>query len=296
MNQIVKEKLKYCFSGHETFSCRSYWPKKGYEFLKNGNKFSDVDSLIKLGVGKNMVSSINHWIKSFGISNKDGSLSSIWTTILDNKGFDPYIENKGTLWILHYHIVKLNYASIYNEFFNSFRKEKVEFTKSQLIKYIVFKLELSGFKNFTINTIDKDIKVLLKNYCYSNTVQHHFEEDLSSLLIELELIEKVDVTSSSEQYFSFNVTERDDLPWEIFLYVVLDTFDKETTVDLHSLETQFNSPGLIFCINKAGIINKMQEISENISEIVFKNDAGIITISGLNNLNKNKILAEYYAA
>jgi hypothetical protein len=33
-----------------------------------------LDSLIKLGVGKNMVSSINHWIKSFGISNKEEKL------------------------------------------------------------------------------------------------------------------------------------------------------------------------------------------------------------------------------
>ena len=60
MKQVVKEKVKYCFSGHETFSCRSYWPKKGYDFLNNGNKFNDNDALVKLGVGKNMVSSIKH--------------------------------------------------------------------------------------------------------------------------------------------------------------------------------------------------------------------------------------------
>lgn len=296
MNQVVKEKVRYCFSGHETFSCRSYWPKKGYDFLNNGNKFNDNDALVKLGVGKNMVSSIKHWIKSFGIVNTEDSLTSFWRTILDNKGYDPYLENKGTLWLLHYYIVKTNYASIYNEFFNSFRKEKVEFVKSQLIKFIVSKLELSGFKNYTQNTLDKDINVLLRNYCFSNTVKHNLEDDLSSLLIELELIEKVDVTSSAEQYYSFNVSERADLPWQIFLYIVLDLFNNETTVDLHSLETQVNTPGLLFCMNKAGIVNKMQEISDNILEVVYKNDAGIITISGLDKLDKNKILEEYYAA
>ena len=42
--------------------------------------------------------------------------------------------------------------------------------------------------------------------------------------------------------------------------------------------------------------NKMQEISENMTEIVYKNDAGIITISGLDKLDKNKILSDYYAS
>ena len=82
----------------------------------------------------------------------------------------------------------------------------------------------------------------------------------------------------------------------IGLYIVLDLFKEETTVDLHSLETKVNSPGLLFCMNKVGMVNKMQEISDNIFDVVYKNDAGIITISGLDKLDKNKILSEYYAA
>jgi hypothetical protein len=45
----------YRFSGHETFIIRSFWQKKGYDFLNNGGKFSDEDAVVKLGVGKNMV-------------------------------------------------------------------------------------------------------------------------------------------------------------------------------------------------------------------------------------------------
>jgi hypothetical protein len=99
MSKVIEKKIKRTFSGHETFSCRSYWPKKGYEFLNNGFEFNEIDALVKLGVGKNMVSSIKHWVKSFGIVNDDGSLSSFWSLILDNKGYDPYLENKGTLWL-----------------------------------------------------------------------------------------------------------------------------------------------------------------------------------------------------
>lgn len=35
---------KLRFSGHDTFIVRSYWPKKGYDFVKNGYKFSSEDA------------------------------------------------------------------------------------------------------------------------------------------------------------------------------------------------------------------------------------------------------------
>jgi hypothetical protein len=293
---VAKNNVKYCFSGHETFSCRSYWPKKGFDFIKNNNKFTDKDALVNLGVGKNMVSSIKHWLKAFDILTHDGSISKFWNSILDKKGYDPYLENKGTLWLLHYFIVKTNYASSYNELFNNFRKEKIEFVRSQFKNFISTKLDLQGFKNYTSNTLEKDINVLLKNYCYTNSIKHNLEDDLSSLLIDLELIERVEVSFSSEQYYSFNVSERNDLPWQIFLFVILDLFSDENIIDLHSLETKVNSPGLIFCMNKLGLVNKMQEIADETTKIVFKNDAGIITLSGLDKLDKNEILAEYYAS
>tara|TARA_B110000977_G_C10997785_1_gene462598 strand:+ start:128 stop:1018 length:891 start_codon:yes stop_codon:yes gene_type:complete len=296
MTKQVKVKKKYCFSGHETFSCRVYWPKKGFDFIINNNKFNSNDALVKLGVGKNMVPSIKHWLMSFNILENDEKINFFWNNILKDKGYDPYLENKGTLWLLHFFIVKTEYASSYNFVFNFYRKEKFEFVKSNLVKYIILHLELLQYKNFTNKTIEKDINVLLKNYCYSNTVNANIEDDLSSLLIDLELIEKSDFTGSSEQLYTFVVTDRNDIPWQVFLYALLDTFVNEVSVDLHSLQTYDNSPGLIFCMNKSGIIYKMQEVAENIVDVVYKNDAGIITLSGIDSLNKDLILEEYYEA
>ncbi|RLD34691.1 MAG: hypothetical protein DRJ02_02275 [Bacteroidetes bacterium] len=60
------------FSGHETFICKQLWLKKGYDFLQKGYNFNDPDAVVKLGVGKNMVSSIRFWLKAFNIiDNKD---------------------------------------------------------------------------------------------------------------------------------------------------------------------------------------------------------------------------------
>jgi hypothetical protein len=58
---------KYSFSGHETFHCRQFWLKKGYDFTKQQGQFSDDDAGSALGVGRNMVISLQHWLKSFGL-------------------------------------------------------------------------------------------------------------------------------------------------------------------------------------------------------------------------------------
>ena len=42
---------KFVFSGHESFSCKSLWLKKGYDFLIHGYNFNSPDAVVQLGVG-----------------------------------------------------------------------------------------------------------------------------------------------------------------------------------------------------------------------------------------------------
>jgi patatin-like phospholipase/acyl hydrolase len=62
------------FSGHETFHCRHFWLKKGFDFIEQGLEFNDPQAVVNLGVGKNMVSSIQHWLNAFNI-NENNDLS-----------------------------------------------------------------------------------------------------------------------------------------------------------------------------------------------------------------------------
>jgi hypothetical protein len=74
MIEEPKVNNKLTFSGHDTFHCRHLWLKKGYDFVKGGHKFSDDDSVVLLGVGKNMVSSIYYWMNAFGMIDKKESI------------------------------------------------------------------------------------------------------------------------------------------------------------------------------------------------------------------------------
>jgi hypothetical protein len=49
------------FSGHESFHCRPFWLKKGFDFMNTNQQFTDKAG-IELGVGKNMAGSIRFWL------------------------------------------------------------------------------------------------------------------------------------------------------------------------------------------------------------------------------------------
>ena len=103
------------FSGHESFQCRYYWLKKGYDFIQNEGDFNSDDAPVQLGVGKNMVAGIKYWLKAFGVFDYENKeLSDLGKRIFDDKGWDPFLEDQGTLWLLHYYLVKQNHASIYS--------------------------------------------------------------------------------------------------------------------------------------------------------------------------------------
>src|SRR5262249_5952241 len=97
------------FSGHETFPFRYSWMKKGVDAIcKEATIFSRDDAMTRLGVGKNMVRSIRHWcIASDVFEERDGASASIRPSefgrrLLSDDGWDPFLEDPGTLWLLHW--------------------------------------------------------------------------------------------------------------------------------------------------------------------------------------------------
>ena len=116
------------FSGHESFQCKTHWLKRGYDFVSDqNNKFTDDDAVVKLGVGKNMVASIKFWMRAFGMLSGESSnmhLTDIADYLFkDDVGVDPYLEDLGTLWLLHFMLIHEDYASIYKLTFVDYHKQ-----------------------------------------------------------------------------------------------------------------------------------------------------------------------------
>ena len=156
------------FSGHETFRCKTHWLKRGYDFICNECNFNDEDAVVRLGVGKNMVSSIKYWMKAFGFINpNDNTIAEISHYLLDsNEGKDLYFEDFGTLWLLHFCLINENYSTIYRKVFVDYHRSRNEIDKAKLQNYLKAKCFDGAYaKLYNESTVKKDIDVLLHNYC-----------------------------------------------------------------------------------------------------------------------------------
>ena len=285
------------FSGHETFICKQLWPKKGFDFLMEGNRFSDQDAIVKLGVGKNMVTSIRHWLKSLDIIDTENEQpQNIAKSILSDKnGFDPYLEDIGSIWLLHYFLIKNQYASIYNLLFNEFRKKRFEFTKAQLHNFLKRKILQIQPNSYSKDIIDRDISNFIRNYLSPNDKADkvNIEEDFVGLFIDLHLL---DYYKSEEgvEWYKIDSKKRKELPHKIFLYTILDNSEFGNSIVFDDLRIRPNSPGLVFALNNEGIYAMIEELTELYPDINFSKTAGNQVLQLPSGLNKNQILKEYY--
>lgn len=143
------------FSGHESFACKSHWLKRGYDFVIAERNFNDDDAVVYLGVGKNMVASIRFWLKSVGLLKED-HLEDISDYLFnDENGRDPYLEDIGTLWLLHFMLVNTEYATIYKTTFVEYHRQRNIIEKDKLQNYIKHTcFEGTSYKNlYNDNTV-----------------------------------------------------------------------------------------------------------------------------------------------
>ncbi len=294
------------FTGHETFVVRTFWPKKGYDFIRKKSSFSNEEAVVDLGVGKNMVASINYWMKALGLFDDDKKeLTNVANWIFADDGYDPFLEDIGTIWLLHYYLVKTNYASIYSLIFNELRKERAVFNKSQLKAFIKRKyLELED-NSFNLNTVDKDISVFTRLYGkvdYQN-LSKDFEDEINSLMIEIELIsttvedEIKEGTNKREkvEWFHLHGENRNSLPSRVLLYSILDNFPGARNIAVKRLEVEPNSPGLVFLLNKDSLYKKLKELESLYPGIVLSETAGNLVLVLPEGIEKEEVLKDYYA-
>ncbi|MDD2798764.1 MAG: DUF4007 family protein [Bacteroidales bacterium] len=288
----MDNKIRYSFSGHESFYCKSLWLKKGYDFISENKDFNAPNAVVELGIGKNMVSSLRYWMRAFGLFD-EGMPTLIADYLFDNKnGKDPYIEDLGTLWLLHYLLVKSDLASIYKLFFIDFHKEKNnEFTREQLQYFLKRKNAETPYGHlYNENTVKRDIGVLLQNYVMPQKEKPN--EDFSALLINLGLIKHSEDEENKIKPFYFNTKGKNELTPEIFFYAIIDDKKDEQIVSFDRLMDL----ALIFCLTKTELIDIIQFLSKKYSQILrYTDDGGIKQLFFLEEIDKTKVLEIYYS-
>lgn len=289
---MIQELEKYTFSGHDSFQCRQLWLKKGYDFVAEGNNFNQEDAVVKLGVGKNMVASIRFWLKSFNIIDQKDQPTPLGIRMFDDtQGWDPYLEDEGSLWLLHYQLVKTGFATTYTLIFNELRKEKLQFSATNFVSYIKRLSEKHEGIPFNENTLNKDFTVFTNLY-KNDPEAKDIEDSFSGVLSELELVRRIGKQKDAQ--FQIENSDRENLPASVLLFAILDNPSYGLSVNINNLEYDWNSPGSIFCISRNGLLNKISEIVAENDFVTFTDQAGIKELQFKSKPNSFEILEKYY--
>ena len=279
--------LRLSFSGHETFHCRPFWLKKGYDHILQGNTLRDDDAIALLGVGRNMLSSMNFWLQAFGLL-EDGKRTPLATFLLESKeGKDPFLENPASLWLLHYHLVATGYASIYHIVFNRIKENQVEFEEAYLEQFIKSLLAEEA-KEVGDHTIRLDITVFRRTYTRPRKVESP-DEDLNSLLHEISLVKiwpdkdepsKGKKSKERHRVYIIDNQERPSLPYQLVLYAIARQMTPGAiAISFQEMLMGDNGPGKLFALSPAGLMQKIDEITHVFRDIVYKSDGGIQTLT-----------------
>lgn len=276
--------MKYTFSGHETFQCKNMWLKKGYDFVKAGNSFNDDTAVVDLGVGKNMVASIKFWLKSFGIIDEDNQTTKFGDLIFANNGYDPFLEDPNTLWLLHFQLIHTYYATLYRQVFVNFHKERKEFSKINIFNFIKRQFADKAFEKtiYNENTINKDIATLLKMYVIPD---NYTFDDFSSVLIDLNLIKKVE-----KDLYEFNYVTKAELNPLVFLYAVRSIAPTAKVVEYDRLLEL----SLIFCLSQGDMYEIFAGLTAINNKITFDNAAGEQLFVINDDIDTYDVLSMYY--
>lgn len=277
------------FSGHESFHCRQYWLKKGFDFIQGERSFSEEDSVVRLGVGKNMVTAIQYWLRAFGLLNEKSKPTELAERIFSKEGWDPYLENDGTLWLLHFDLVRRNTASIFNLIFNNLRKTKPEFEEKH------FQSLASTLGKFSPATLSKDFAVFRNSYLVSSSGKNEIEDNYSGIFAELNLI-NAKAGGGRSEILVIESKRRPEVPPAIALYCILKNAPNRKSLDFEKLYSEKNNVGSVFALSREGLVDKLEEITQLYpKDIVLKSNSGQREIQFKKALNPFKVLSKYYA-
>ncbi|MHC0068866.1 DUF4007 family protein [Nostoc sp. UIC 10890] len=267
------------FARHETFHPRYGWIKKGFDGAKvNPKVFLQEDAPIKLGVGKNMASAIRYWCNAFKVLEND-SPSDFGERLLGENGWDSFLEDPATLWLLHWNLLKPSCnAAAWFFTFNIFREN--EFSQDDLFNNLCIYRD-SIAPRIAESSLKKDITCILRMYVEQATNKASVsEESLDCPFTQLGIIH----TAGDSRHFTFRVGVKGNLPAEILVATCLEYASfvgrEQRTISISRLVYDIGSPGMAFKLSESAVCDAIEQVArQSKSGISLSDSAGLIQFS-----------------
>ncbi|WP_204137857.1 DUF4007 family protein [Halomicronema sp. CCY15110] len=271
IDEVTTSKLTV-FARHETFHPRFGWLKKGFDrAAENPKVFLEDNAPVRLGVGKNMVRSIRYWCNAFELLEGDGP-TQFGEALLSNAGWDSYLEDPASLWLLHWQLLQQPcHATAWHFTFNHFHK--VEFTYEDLY-YALCEYRDREATRIADSSIKKDVSCILRMYAGQNAKASLSEDALECPFTDLRLIQ----TAGDKRHYAFRIGPKQNLPAEIIVYAALIFAEGASktarTISIANLLYDIGSPGLIFKLNESALCDAIERVKHPFKELSIDDAAG----------------------
>ena len=291
------------FAGHQTFHPRFGWLKKAVDqVIEDPRVFSREDATLQLGVGKNMVDAIRFWAITAKLiqENRTANGSEFQVTsfaeefVLDG-GYDPFIEDSLTLWLIHWNLLKpITNSPVTWLFFNEF--SAVEFSQDTLDQFMIREIHAQANlrKQPNPSSIAKDTDVLIRMYSRKLlTGRQTIEDSLDSPFRELGLIVPSQLSQGS---YRVVLGPKPTLPKAAVAVACLEflaaTGSTAKSMSISRLANDENSPGKAMKLSSESIVESLS----GFKSLLLTNSAGIqqLVVEGDPIEVRRAILDEYF--
>ncbi len=297
------------FARHETFHPRYGWLKKGFDAARQDPSFFlQPDATTQLGVGKNMVRAIRYWCSAYKVleerpNPENTRLRNSHPTrsvdaLLDDEGWDPYLEDPASLWLLHWQLLRSPCAApAWFAIFNRFRAN--DFTDEALVSQLrLFCDDHPEWGKVAHNSLLKDARCLLRMYASVTTGRDLAEDTIDSPFVDLELIR---VLQGTRRHFVLNVGPKRSLSAHIVAYACIDFAVQQRTsariMTLSRLTHAPGSPGRAFQLTEAVLAEVLDSFATTYAGLQLTQAAGTRQLVFDDSLDgqPTRILDDYYA-
>ena len=283
MDSLIKpyNDRRASFGRHETFSLRYAWLTKGFQaFMKKKAIFSSDEATIELGVGKNMVNAIKYWLRAASMleENSEGlEATELGTALFSEKGWDQYLEDEATLWLIHW-LLATNFdtSTAWYWFFNCFHK--TEFTQEEAADALAEFVQSHLKSKHSEKTVRQEIAMILRMYTppkvnSKSLIDEHLDAPLTALNL-------VTVSESAHFYRSF-ARQQPNLPIGIIGFAVNELLNQRRINTLPISELMYGQKygvalGSLFRLTESDLIAKLEHLIKKYPTVFQINEtAGI---------------------
>ncbi|WP_300784170.1 DUF4007 family protein [uncultured Acetatifactor sp.] len=271
------------FRAHDTFFIRKGWLSKGMKYVEQSQDVfisKEDNPMDVLGIGANMVKALRYWLQAVGLTeepNKGKRVQSF--TVLGKSIFenDRYIEELGTLYLLHYKLAtNKEEATAWYYFFNEFSMS--EFSKEDFVtalhNYIAMSGESEDKGNKAIRSLSDDFACIINTYLSRYKLHQNKiapENNIDCPLGELGLL---DILNREKRTYKKSVPAVSTFdPW-VVLAVIVDQAGERSEIGLNELLMAPCNIGRVFNLDAITMLELLRKV-EKTGEIKIIRTAGL---------------------